>query len=711
MNSSIMNNNSIRRRNGAILAACITVGLLAFGLLVLKSYDRIYRPGFIDTGTARYWGTGKISSSFIRVVGNMYDSKGQSLALRLPVLALALFLLLAPFLKKLPEIFDRSFWRRSAYAAITLAMLAAYAFCVRRGVIRPRAVLRADLSWISNALAFALLAGYVRRGLINKSIGLLVLALIAVAELPGLITRLDLSALDLTSSLLFEHHFSCVVGQSERLAAGHPLLEMVKPNYGFFLQFSLAVFERDVRLLSTGETIQVLQGLQFLYLLLCVIIFLRQGRGKWPLCLLATLLVLPWYVFNHRALLYPNQSAWRTLGFPLALIAIHWAYYRTLAYSSFALGCLAGATLLINVEAGIATTAGLFAALFYRTRFFEGPGHLRDLIRISPFFPGIATACLLFSLVWRLLLGYWPDPLVLKDVFDRLRFWSSSGFGGVRFPGHLLPLALFCSSCFQLAYSALSPSGRRSSANSVRIGAAAISLVWLSYYVNRADYWNLSSFGLLWAIPAIDAARFLITGVRFRRLSHPAVLLALVTTGVITLQSIGEMINYNRQMNLTEYCTIDPFKSIAPRFARRPGTEELSGLILNRETANEIETKARALHRLSHDKQVIYLTMHSYLMPKVSGICSWLPIGDIIAETLTEREYEQLLDYIKLSGTREIFIDPLDIKSESGLLESFVDTYRRLLLDLRPLYQFDRSVDGWEIWVRKQVHPAEARRD
>ena len=692
----MMNDSSIRRRNGAILAACIAVGFL-----VLKSYDRLYRPSFIDPGTARYWGPAKISSSFIRVLGNMYDAKGQSLALRLPVLALAFLLLLTPFLAKLTEVFDRSFWRRSAYAAITLAIFVAYFFCLKRVGMPRRILVWEDLGWISKALAFALLVGYVRRGLLNRSIGLLVLTLIAAVELPGLMVRLDLSGRDRMANLFVEHHYSGVVGQSERLAAGHRLLDMVMPNYGFLLQFSLAVFQRSIRPLSLGETIRVFQGLQFLYLLLCVVIFYRQGRGRWSLCLLAIFLVVPWYFFNHNSLLFPNQSAWRTMGFPLALIAIPWAHRRPLAYSSFALGCLAGGILLVNVEAGVAATAGLFASLFYRTRFFDGPWQFRDLLRIVPFFPGIAIACGMFYLCWRLLLSYWPDPLVLKEVFDRIRFWSSSGFCGVRYPGHFLPLALFCWSVFLLAYAALIPSARRSSANGVRIGTAAISLVWLSYYANRADYWNLSSFGLLWAVPAIDAARYLIAGVRFRRLGHPAVLLALATTGVITFHSIGEMVDYNRMRNLTEFCVPKAFSKISPRFSQKAGTEELSGVILDRETAREIETKARALARLSHGKPVIYLTMHSYLMPEISGVSSELPIGDIVAETLTESEYGRLLDFIKLSGASEILVDPPGKEAESGVLKDFVEPYRQLLVDLRSVYQFDRSDEGWEIWVRK----------
>ena len=47
-----------RSRNGAILAACIAVGMLALGLSILKAYDRIYRPGIItvDPQATPFWG-------------------------------------------------------------------------------------------------------------------------------------------------------------------------------------------------------------------------------------------------------------------------------------------------------------------------------------------------------------------------------------------------------------------------------------------------------------------------------------------------------------------------------------------------------------------------------------------------------------------------------------------------------------------------------
>ena len=382
------------------------------------------------------------------------------------------------------------------------------------------------------------------------------------------------------------------------------------------------------------------------------------------------------------------------------------AYRRSLASSSFALGSLAGCLLLLNPESGIAATAGLFASLLYRTRFFALEGRLRDVTQLAPFFPGLITPCLLFVAAWLLSLGYWPDPLVIGEIIDRIMFWSSSGCGGLRYPGHIIPLALFAWSVFYLVYAALTGSGRVCPAHGVRTGAAATSLVWLSYYANRPDFWNLSSFGLLYAIPAIDAARCLVVGVRLRRTSNinPSTLSALALTAIVTIPGIGEIIDYNLQ-NSSAFCVQDGFKVMAPRYARAPGTVELSGVILGEEEAHNIEAKAQALARLRRVDPVIFLTLHSYLIPKVSGISSQIPVGDLLAESLNKSDYDQLLNHIKASGVSEIYVDHPnpDRDTRNRFLNPCLDFFEKLLLDLQVVYRADRSVDGWEIWVKKEL--------
>ena len=249
-----------RSRNGAILAACIAVGMLALGLSVLKACDRIYRPGIItvDPQATPFWGPAKLNSYFMVMIG-CYDSRGQRLALRVALLVLAPVVLFAPTLGRLLPLFDRPFRRQAAWGLVTCAALFAYNFCLRRSglYLSPRWVLWVDFLGFSVALALAVVAGYTRHGLINRVIGGSVLALVAAADLPGFFTKIDLSGysdLDLT---FVEHHFSVTLGQAERLAAGHRLVDLVIPRYGILLQLILAAFQLHVRPLTMGQTILV----------------------------------------------------------------------------------------------------------------------------------------------------------------------------------------------------------------------------------------------------------------------------------------------------------------------------------------------------------------------------------------------------------------------------------------------------------------------
>jgi hypothetical protein len=723
---------STLRRNSATLAACITAGILVLGLIALKAYEVRYHPRFIDVNphATPFWGPSEVNAFFFPIWGGYYDSKGQRLALRVALLVLAPIVLLIPSLRGYTPIFGRPRWRRIAWGTTIFVGLAAYLFCLRRSGLPGGEALLVGLDGISKALAFALVAGYVRRGRLNRLIGVLVWALVAAVDLPGLVTRLDLSRSPLHELLMVEHHYANVLGQPDRLAAGHRFLDMVKPMYSFLVYLILAGYQRHVRPLTMGGVVVAVQGMEFLYLILCIVIIYRQSRGRWLLCIIASLLVIPWCHFYPISMRYPNLSAWRTLGIPLALFAIPLAYRRPLVLSSFALGCLAGGLILLNVESGLVATAGLLAVLFFRTdilvprdtRRDEGPDgsahfpgpdrgdwaepsdrrrRVGDLLSIAPFFVGLVVAGLLFSATWRLLMGYWPSPQIVSYTIERIAFFSGSDWGGARYPGQIMPLALFSWSAFLLIYIALTACGRSSPAHGVRIGAATISLAWLAYYVKGPGLLNQASYAILFAIPAIDGLRRLTAAVRVRRPGNLASLSALALTAFVTIPSIGEFIDFNFNPRITaRYFSLqDSFKALAPRLARKPHTRELSGIVVSEEAADEIEAKARGLARLSHGRPVIYLTPHCYLIPKVSGIYSELPVGDPFGESLAKGDYHRLLDYIRASGASEIYVDP----PGQGPPEDYnavVNFYNMLLLDLRDAYQFDRFADGWQIWVR-----------
>ena len=120
--------------------------------------------------------------------------------------------------------------------------------------------------------------------------------------------------------------------------------------------------------------------------------------------------------------------------------------------------------------------------------------------------------------------------------------------------------------------------------------------------------------------------------------------------------------------------------------------------------AQEIKAKSQALARFHRGDPVIFLTLHTYLIPKVSGVCSQIPIGDLLGETMTKGEDDGVLDYIKASEASEIYVDPPPEDTKERVGNYQVKLFEKLLLDLKVAYRADRFVGGWNVWVRKNDH-------
>jgi hypothetical protein len=724
-----------RSRGATTLAIFVTCLVMLLGGCVLKAYDRMRKPDDVrvDPTSVPFWGPREINSYIINVVP-LFDSRGQSLAHRVALLAVGFVLFCAPLLRCLLSTFERPRIRIFVHWFAVCTSLIFYAFCLRYAG-RPwwvpqlevvvclfalcmslifAAVLlrRAGHPWwarlpetrvLSTSRPFAIGNRPGRNRLQRIGVGgVISLAIVVAANLPGVATNIDVTKNKIYDSIIFsEQHFSTVFGLADRLAAGDRLGDGIYPKYGLLLHLALAAYQRHVRPLSMGDLIEFLQFSQFVYLACCVLVYYRFSRGRWWFCLLALLLVVPWYVYNHEAVLFPNQSAWRTIGFPLAILAIECVHGYGLFLSSPVLGCLAGLLLSLNTESGIASSLGLFAYLYFQALSSRSGRWVFRLFGLALFPLGLIASWLGLVLIIRSLLGYWLDPVILQQILHRLAFSSVTGIGGMRYRGEVLPAVLFAWSSWVLIRTALARRQTVGLTDSFRICAAVIALVWLSYFANRPEYWNLSSFFFLYGFPAIDAARWLSCGVRRHRVWDPAWVLAFALTSVITMPYMlnNARYNYNHRINSSR---------LRGGFGSSPGGPPaysdhapVSGIVVDEKLASEIESKARAIARVGSAGPVIYVTMHSYLIPKVSGVNSALPIvGGLLFETWTRKDYERLLVFIRNSGAHAIYIDPPDPRAE-GQMRYALDYYRKLLLDLQDGYRPDHTMDGWEVWTKR----------
>jgi len=693
---AILSQTAVRSHPAAYLAALLSLFILALGSAGYYAYRFVHPEGLIapDPLVTPFWGPAQINSYFARLV-LMYDSTAQRLALRLDVLGLVVFLLLAPYLKRFLPPFRRVPLQTLVKGFVVFASVAIYVLQLRREGLFAHSFLK-EFIGLALAVGVAALALYTRRRLRHRLAIIVLLAVVVAANVPGFFRKLDLTAFNDFDVIFSEHHFSLVLGQAERLAAGHPLGEMVTPQYGILLHFFLAVFQRHIAPLSMGQIVWVLDFIQLIYLLLCVKVFARHSRGNFVLCLLGVALVLPCYDFVTNAV-GPNQSAWRTLAFPFALFLIPLLHRRSLAWSSFVIGIVSGWTLLLNIEAGIAATGGLVAYLLYRAQFIGLNRKFQTLTQLTPFLPGLIMSLLFFVPVWRLFLGYWPDPSVAKTAIEKLLFWSSSSFAGLRYPGDLMPVLLLAGSVFMLLYAALSER-RPSVANGVRVAGAGITIIWLSYYVNRAAFWNLSGFVVLFGLGAIDAVRGLMIGFASRQFLSLATLSCLAITGIVTVPIIDHTIRVNRAYFSYHRWS---WNWKATGNSNSVKAAEVSGIFIKEEIAEKIQQKAEGLQRFNRSEPLVFLTLHSYLIPKVAGLYSQLPAGDLMGESQRRLDYDRLVNSVKTSAAKEIYVDPLEETSEEP--NYYFLFYKMLLNDVQDTYSFDRSADGWEVWVRKDA--------
>src|SRR5262249_16874055 len=151
------------------------------------------------------------------------------------VATVGLIIFFAPVVSRLQAIFDNASIRRVAQGLAIGAALLGYAISLRRSPSPMVVQLTAVVVGLAVAILVAVLAGRVRRRLRNGLIMTVLLTFVATANLPGIVTRIDLSKLSEFDLVFVENHFSLVLGQADRLAAGHRLGELVSPTYGFVL--------------------------------------------------------------------------------------------------------------------------------------------------------------------------------------------------------------------------------------------------------------------------------------------------------------------------------------------------------------------------------------------------------------------------------------------------------------------------------------------
>ncbi len=547
------------------------------------------------------------------------------------------------------------------------------------------------ISLILGLIAVPLLYIY-RRGLTStrstREFRLIACLLPILAILPGLFAPLDLSVSPARELVAVQAHYTLVVGQGDRLAAGQRLFQEVIPGYSTILTVVFGGWQKHVGSIDFGGYVTIIRVLQAAFLLAALFLYKKYAHG-WKLATLAAVaLIVPWYHFNQLGFLWPNNTPWRALGLPLGLLALHLIRRRPLPVAAYLIGITAGTCILLNIETGISITVGLlaFAWFRYKARNLKEYGALLKAAGLIAL--GIATAVSLFLIGSRLWLGYWPDVSYLPVMWQAAAFVASTGYSAMKGEFYPMAVVIFAHAAYALIGTAIIARDRLGFKPAFRAAVAATLIVWFAYYINRPHPWNLVTFYFLYGFLLIDVIQTVLVNFRRGKPAAPNVLAAAATLAVVLVPQL-----------ISAYRTNCPRYTHGLEVARHGSAGKpsklVSGVFLPADIANELEEKAAFIKEASKVGPPIYFTASSFLIPKLSGVQPPVPFGDTFTEVITKTDYVRLVSLVVQRSPDYLYFD-----SPTNLLkrEGWTEYYNQLRSNLSTLYEKEIEAHGWEVW-------------
>ena len=675
------------------LAILLVGGALAVGLLALF---------------APWWPVRDLSATFTPEMIEwlqMADSTAQRRAHQLTLVFLALGALAALWLHaRRPQSLQGSAAAAIAQPLRLISRPGPLLFMLAGGTILWLAPERTVLAYGLLLVPVALIVRYVRPSRLNKAGWVALLIYFPLLMLPGLF----LQPVRQADPIWLEWHYGATVGVGERLAAGMRLYGEIPHHYGLLLSMASGLVERHVAALSAGQYYRAIQALNLIFALLAGIAYWRWRRGSAIKVLVPLLLVLPFVHSQHLSLNFPNHSAWRFIGFPVAVLLLLTLGRARSERLPLLLGAIAAVALLFNLETGIALSCGLLIFLIARVGpapFATWPG------RAARFAFGLAAVVLVVLLIYRVGLGTWAIPNSLSEVLGSISSFSA-GYAGYPLSGDPLALVIFLHASYVVVYGALRwRFGALRFASAFRMAIATTLLVWFAYYVNRPVSWYLWSSLFLYGFLLADFVdlrllRWNWTNVRRLRISAGVIVVALVIIPAVIAENRLATAKLAWDLNIavktTVKCVIlNSAPSISGCFPRNIGAVEsermLSGIPLPGDLEALIKEKANYLQAQPDRHELVYFTVNSYFVPRLTGLYERrLGYRDAFTETITNRQMDELVaKLLALAPPRILFDAPDSLVFRDSYTEYPRRFYERLRARLQSEYRPTATEHGW----------------
>lgn len=527
-------------------------------------------------------------------------------------------------------------------------------------------------------------------------------AYIMVLIVPGLlVSPIPLMAADPVSLAQFETHLLILPMRGAAVAAGQNFFNELSIDYGLLMPSIMSVFELKRHGLSIASQLRFVQVSQVLFCLAAVSAYMAYRPRNYVGILAALLLAGPYWAAAGLGIWHPNQTGFRSLGLPVGMLTLVLAARLPPARAAWWLGSVAGAAVLMNLETAVAVSIGFAVFLVVRTRKLP----LTPLLRMAG---SSAMVIVAYLLIYPLALGRFPFGMQSLDFLSLMERFVGGGYGLRLFSaGHegegyyLVPFALLMfAHAMYVVIDGFRELGRRALPlrTALRVSVAVTLIVWLAYYFNAPNWWQIWTelflYGFL-IIDLVDRRRFGIgfpssresLGFRFLTMRiTPALLLLLFFLAVLIPHTNRHLLIYMSDFMFPSWVNNVHDASV------------LSGILLPKDKADILERKATKLKELhaATGGRMMYLTFNMAFMPRLTGLFQPPPYRDMFGEIPGDAAFDRLVNDLLKQRPEVILIDaPTGPLAVSGPRMDFQDRLRRTL---SPAYRVAETADGWQIW-------------
>jgi hypothetical protein len=579
-------------------------------------------------------------------------------------------------------------------------------------MLLPNWVVDAALVLSIGFYCFVLAAPHLQRRAVEVAVILAIGAYLAVVVVPGLLSYpVRWSAVDSNSIAQHEIHLLALVQPGSAIAAGQNFFGELPFNYGLLMPALISVIDHRLGPLTVGDQIRFVQICQVLFAITATAAYLGYRRRSYLGVFAALLLAAPYWSSAGPGIWHPNQTGMRSLTLPLGVLAMILGGRLRPSDAAWGLGAIGGLALLINFETGVAVGIGFVVYVTLRTRSMPFAAISRMALAAIAVIAG-------FFVVYRIALGRLPFGGDFSNALQTLNQITTGNIGLRLFSAgpskegyYIVPLALVMfTHAIYVVLQAFLRLGERSLSHlsALRAAIAAILIIWLSYYFNMPNWWQIWTHLFLYGFLLIELfdLRLFGVGLAKARSEWPPFWRRSIrsrATRFVPIFLLALLIPHTNQ-HLLQYT----LQFISPEWTRINHEESLiSGVLLPRAAAEALEEKSAKLRAL-HDAekgQVLYLTYNVSFIPMLTRLFEPAPERSLWGSIEGDAAFDPAMTRILARRPAIILIDaPTGPLAVTGTRKDFQERVRHAV---SRDYELAETDSGWQIWrPRSPVRPA-----